>query len=176
MRQSAKASEDYHVQEMSDEFDAIQSYDHALNLLVADDDPAVLDLLANYFARLGFDVDTASDGIQAFLKVRRDKPNILVIDVNMPELDGLSVCAHLFDADRAPPNVIVITGSKNPHTLQRCERVGTYHARKGPNFWNDLEAALSGIDPRMARRIREATSRDLDVNPDQRQGALAGRA
>jgi CheY-like chemotaxis protein len=156
MRQSARAIEDFGVQRDAGELDDIQSYGHATTLLVADDDPAVLELLANYFARMGFDVDTASDGIQAFLKVRRGPPNILVIDVNMPELDGLSVCGHLLDADRAPANVIIITGSNNPHTLQRCERVGTYHARKGPNFWDDLEAALTGIDPRMARRIRDA--------------------
>ncbi len=131
----------------------VPSLDHAPSVLVADDDPAVLELLAAYCTRMGFDVDTASDGIQAFLKVRRGKPDILVIDVNMPELDGLSVCAHLLDADRAPANVIVITGSKNAHTLQRCERVATYHARKGPNFWTDLQAALTRSDPRMARRI-----------------------
>jgi CheY-like chemotaxis protein len=156
MRQSARAIADFDIQDDAGEFDGVHSCDHTTTLLVADDDPAVLELLANYFARMGFEVDTASDGMQAFLKVRRDKPNILVIDVNMPELDGLSVCGHLLDADRAPPNVIVITGSKNPHTLRRCERVGTYHARKGPNFWNDLEAALTGIDPRIADRTRHA--------------------
>jgi CheY-like chemotaxis protein len=68
----------------------------------------------------------------------------------MPEMDGLSVCDHLQDADQAPANVIVITGSRHPHTLERCERIGTYCARKGPNFWNDLKAALAEIDPRVA--------------------------
>jgi CheY-like chemotaxis protein len=74
------------------------------------------------------------------------------------EMDGLSVCDHLQDADQAPANVIVITGSKHPHTLERCERDGTYCARKGPNFWNDLEAALAEIDPRVALlpRVRES--------------------
>jgi CheY-like chemotaxis protein len=153
MQQYARAIEsafDYGVSQINE----VPSLDSAPSVLVADDDPAVLELLANYCARMGFDVDTASDGIQAFLKVRRGKPDILVIDVNMPELDGLSVCAHLSDADRVPANVIVITASKNAHTLQRCERVGTYHARKGPNFWTDLEAALMQIDPGMARRNR----------------------
>jgi CheY-like chemotaxis protein len=127
-----------------------RSGDRALSMLVADDDASVVRLLVNYATRMGFDVDTASDGIQAFLKVRRAKPNILVIDVNMPEMDGLSVCDHLQDADQAPANVILITGSRHPHTLERCERVGTYWARKGPNFWNDLTAALAEIDPRVA--------------------------
>jgi CheY-like chemotaxis protein len=77
-----------------------------------------------------------------------------VIDVNMPEVDGLSVCAHLLDTDRAPVNVIVITGSRDPETLERCEGFGAYYARKGPNFWTDLEAALAELHPRMAGGIR----------------------
>lgn len=127
-----------------------RSGDRALSMLVADDDESVVELLVSYATRIGFDVDTASDGLHAFLKIRRTKPHILVIDVNMPEMDGLSVCDHLRDADQAPANVIVITGSKHPHTLERCERMGTYCARKGPNFWNDLRAALTEIDPRVA--------------------------
>lgn len=127
----------------------------APRMLIVDDDSSVVRLLADHCARLGFDIETASNGAQALIEANRTRPDILVIDVNMPELDGLSVCAHLLDADRAPANVIVITGNKNAHTLQRCELVATYHARKGPNFWADLEAALTQIDPRMAGRIRQ---------------------
>jgi CheY-like chemotaxis protein len=153
MQQQARAIESTFDHDAS-QIDEVASLEHAPSVLVADDDPSVLELVADYCTRMGFDVETASDGIQAFLKVRRGKPDILVIDVNMPELDGLSVCAHLLDADRAPANVVVITGSRNAHTLQRCERVAAHHARKGPNFLIDLEAALMQIDPGMARRNR----------------------
>jgi CheY-like chemotaxis protein len=71
----------------------------------------------------------------------------------MPEVDGLSACGHLLGPDRAPVNVIVITGSRDPETLERCEGFGAHYARKGPNFWNDLEAALAEIHPRMAEQI-----------------------
>jgi CheY-like chemotaxis protein len=151
MRQSARVIESQSVPAVeTNKIAQDRSGDRALSMLVADDDASVLELLVNYCTRMGFDVDTASDGIQAFLKIRRAKPNILVIDVNMPEMDGLSVCDHLQDADQAPANVILITGSKHPHTLERCERTGTYCARKGPNFWNDLNAALAEIEPRVA--------------------------
>src|SRR5215475_7905144 len=143
MQKSAKVIESRSIRAAeTNKIAEYRSGDRALSMLVADDDASVVELLANYGTRMGFDVDTASDGIQAFLKIRRTKPNILVIDVNMPEMDGLSVCDHLQDADQAPANVILITGSRHPTTLQRCERIGTYFARKGPNFWNDLEAAL----------------------------------
>ncbi len=127
-------------------------------MLIADDDPSIVRLLAAHCARMGFDVDTASNGIQALLKASRFKPDVLVIDVNMPEVDGLSVCAHLLDPDRAPVNVIVITGSRDPDTLERCEGFGAHYARKGPNFWNDFEAALEEIHPRMAGGIRRSAA------------------
>jgi CheY-like chemotaxis protein len=152
MQKSAKVIEAPSVWAAETKISDYRSVVRAPSMLVADDDASVVALIANYGTRMGFEVDTAPDGIQAFLKIRRSKPDILVIDVNMPEMDGLSVWDHLQDADLAPPNVIVITASKHPHTLKRCERIGTYFARKGPNFWSDLEAALAEIDPRQGFR------------------------
>jgi CheY-like chemotaxis protein len=109
-------------------------------------------MLADHCARLGFNVETSTNGVQTLLKANRFKPNILVVDVNMPEVDGLTVCEHLLSPDRALLNVIVITGSRHPDTLERCEGFGAYYARKGPKFWEDLEAALAEIDPGTAAR------------------------
>jgi CheY-like chemotaxis protein len=159
MRLPARESEDLDVRERAGVIAGIQSGEVTPRMLVADDDPSVVRLLADHCARMGFNVDTASNGIQALLKAGRFKPDILVIDVNMPEVDGLSVCAHLLDADRAPVNVIVISGGRDPDTLERCEGFGAHYARKGPNFWGDLEAALAEIHPRMADRIRQTSLR-----------------
>jgi CheY-like chemotaxis protein len=159
MRQSASEIERLDVQRDADAIAEFRSSEVTPRMLIADDDPSIVRLLADHCARMGFDVDTASNGIQALLKAGRFKPDILVIDVNMPEVDGLSVCARLLDPDRAPVNVIVITGSRNPDTLERCEGFGAYYARKGPNFWNDLEAALAEIHPHMASRVRQSTMR-----------------
>jgi CheY-like chemotaxis protein len=133
----------------------------APRMLIADDDPSVVRLLADHCARMGFNVDTASNGIQALLKANKIKPEIIVIDVNMPEVDGLSACAHLLGPDRAPVNVIVITGSRDPETLERCEGFGAYYARKGPNFWSDLESALAEIAPRMSEKILQHNAAEI---------------
>jgi CheY-like chemotaxis protein len=156
MWQSVREIDGVDVQERTREVAEFRSSDKALKLLIADDDPSIVRLLADHCARLGFDVDTASNGIQAALKAGRVKPDILLIDVNMPEVDGLSVCAHLLQPDRTPLNVIVITGSRNPDTLKRCEGFGAHYVRKGPDFWDDLEGALADIDPRMASRIGQS--------------------
>ena len=155
MRQSVLEIERPDVQEVARAIE-FRSGDKMPRMLVVDDDPSVVRLLADHCARMGFDVDTAFNGIQALLKASRTKPDTLVIDVNMPEVDGLSVCAHLLDPDRTPVNVIVITGSRDPNTLERCEGFGAHYARKGPNFWNDLATALAEIHPRMAAKIHQA--------------------
>jgi CheY-like chemotaxis protein len=147
MWQSSLRTEPMHVDAMTHDLALSASGARLPRMLIADDDPTVVDFLAERLLRRGFVIDTASDGTQAFLKASRRRPDILVIDVNMPDVDGLSVCAHLQDADRAPASVIMITGSRDPHILGRCETVGGYYARKGPNFWNDLEAALDAIPP-----------------------------
>jgi CheY-like chemotaxis protein len=156
MRQSACEIEPPDVLEDACAPVEFRSSEQTPRMLIADDDPSIVRLLADHCARMGFDVDTASNGLQAALKASRVKPDILVIDVNMPEVDGLSVCAHLLGPDRTPVNVIVITGSSDPDTLERCESFGAHYARKGPDFWNDFEAALAEIHPRMAGRIRQS--------------------
>jgi CheY-like chemotaxis protein len=126
----------------------------APKILIADDDPSVLRLLADRCTRLGFSVDTASNGMQLILKANKTKPDIVVIDVNMPEIDGLSACAHLLAKGCWPTNAIVITGSRNRDMLTRCEDVGARYVRKGAKFWSDLEAAFADFDSRLAGKLQ----------------------
>ncbi len=127
-------------------------------MLVADDDPAIVRLLAERCASVGFNVETATNGVQALIKAIRSNPDIMVIDVNMPEADGLAVCARLLDSGRSALNVIVVTGSRAAATVERCEGFGAYYVRKGPGFWMGLESALTETFPNMAYRLHELQS------------------
>jgi CheY-like chemotaxis protein len=129
-------------------------------MLIADDDPAIVRLLAERCASMGFEVETASNGIQALLRANRTQPDILIIDVNMPKADGLSVCAQLRDPVKNPFDVVVVTGRRDPETIKWCKNLGAFYTYKGPDFWNDLASALGEIFPGMVDRIRE-----LKINP-----------
>jgi CheY-like chemotaxis protein len=135
--------------------DAFMLSEKPPRMLIADDDPSIVRLLADRCARVGFDVDTASNGIQALIKANRSHPDIMVIDVNMPEADGLTVCARLLDPSRRSLNVVVVTGSRETETAERCEGLGAFYVRKGPDFWSGLGFALTELFPRMADRIKE---------------------
>jgi two-component system alkaline phosphatase synthesis response regulator PhoP len=64
-------------------------------ILVADDDPSILRLLQLNFELEGFEVLTAPDGEEALAKALSSSPDIVVLDVMMPGLDGWEVCRRL---------------------------------------------------------------------------------
>jgi CheY-like chemotaxis protein len=127
----------------------------ARKMLIADDDLSVVRLLASRCTDMGFQVETATNGVQALVLARRNEPDVVIIDVNMPEVDGLSVCSRLLDPHKKPVEVIVITGTSDTDTVERCKSLGTYYGHKGPNFWNSISSALTRIFPDMAERINQ---------------------
>jgi two-component system, OmpR family, response regulator MprA len=64
-------------------------------VLVVDDEPAVRESLTNSLVFEGYEVVTASDGVEALDRVRADRPDLIVLDVLMPRLDGLTACRRL---------------------------------------------------------------------------------
>jgi CheY-like chemotaxis protein len=124
-------------------------------MLIADYDPVLVKLLAEKRTNAGFKVETAINGIQALVKARRSQPDILVIDVNMPDADGLSVCTHLLDPSRRPLSVVVVAWSLDPVTAERCKGFGAHYTRKGSKFWSCLASELTRVFPEMADRLTE---------------------
>ncbi len=119
-------------------------------VLIADDDREVLKFLAERCALAGLQVHTASNGLQALLVAKRVAPDALIADVNMPEMDGLSVCSRLLGPDGKSMEVVVITGGSNEETSDRCESFGAYYVHKGPALWTEVRAALAEIFPGLA--------------------------
>ena len=66
-----------------------------LRVLVVDDEPPILELVRGYLQREGWSVLTASDGPAGLEVARRDKPDVVVLDLMLPGLDGVEVCRQL---------------------------------------------------------------------------------
>ncbi|MGE5590152.1 MAG: response regulator [Bacillota bacterium] len=79
-----------------------------------DDEPTILLLLANILEEQGIAVTTATDGEEAMEQVRRNPPNLILLDIFMPRRDGLQVVADL-RADRALKDIPVVLISANPN-------------------------------------------------------------
>jgi CheY-like chemotaxis protein len=141
-------------------------------ILIADDDPSIVRLLADRIGLMGFNVETASNGRQALRRVRQGGIDALIVDVQMPELDGLSVSAYLLEHSRRPLHVIVATGRRDAETVATCDSMGALYVRKGASFWEDLEAALVEIYPAKADRIRQSGLPSMDVAVPRRPRVL----
>jgi DNA-binding response OmpR family regulator len=114
-------------------------------MLIVDDDPCVLRAVADRCGRMGFDVKTATGGLQALIKASESQPLVLIIDVHLPELDGLSVLSYLAEAAKKSQHVIVMTGSPRERITELCGELGATCIAKGKMFWAELEARLAAI-------------------------------
>ncbi len=64
-------------------------------ILVVDDEPKIVDICRDYLSAAGFKVITAADGARGLLLARNEKPDLVVLDLMMPGMDGLDVCRQL---------------------------------------------------------------------------------
>ncbi|HYD19616.1 MAG TPA: response regulator transcription factor [Patescibacteria group bacterium] len=71
-------------------------------ILVVDDDPHIREVVAFAVEKAGMGVLQAADGAQALDMARQHKPDLIVLDISMPELDGLEVCRTLRKSDDTP--------------------------------------------------------------------------
>jgi two-component system, OmpR family, alkaline phosphatase synthesis response regulator PhoP len=79
----------------------------ARKILVVDDETRLVDVLKAYLERDGYKVVTAFDGKQALAVARREKPDLVLLDLMLPEIDGLEVCRTLRRESDTP--VIMLT-------------------------------------------------------------------
>lgn len=76
-------------------------------ILTADDDPQLLRLVARNLQLEGYDVLTASDGKQALEQIEAHQPDLVLLDVMMPKMDGFSVCQRVREFSTVP--IIIVT-------------------------------------------------------------------
>jgi len=76
-------------------------------ILVVDDEKNIVQLARLYLDQEGFQVESASDGAQALEKAKAVRPDLIILDIMMPELDGLAVCKELRKTSNVP--IIILT-------------------------------------------------------------------
>ncbi|MCL6611564.1 MAG: response regulator, partial [Peptococcaceae bacterium] len=76
-------------------------------ILVVDDEAVVQKLITHYLSREGFQVITAGTGYTAMEIIRRERPDLIILDILLPELDGLEICREIRSETDVP--VIFLT-------------------------------------------------------------------
>jgi len=92
-------------------------------LLVIDDEEGIRNLLDTLLSRKGYAVVLADGGRKGLELLRREHPDVVVLDLKMPEMDGLAVLRQIRRLDPKQP-VIILTGSATPGTEQQVQALG----------------------------------------------------
>jgi CheY-like chemotaxis protein len=92
-------------------------------VLVIDDEPGARILLDIHLRHRGHDVVLAGDGWKGLQLYHQEHPDVILLDLNMPKLDGVTVLKKIRAVDVKQP-VIVITADSNPETEQQVRAIG----------------------------------------------------
>jgi DNA-binding NtrC family response regulator len=147
-------------------------------LLLVDDDADILRAIGDYFEHLGYEVmrePTGAGGVDAFLRVR---PDVVILDLNLPDTNGLDVLERLRRENGA---VILLTGQGDIETAVRAMQLGAENFLTKPVDMNHLAAATARVveKVRLSRQNALLRSRDhedeglgsLGVSPSMREMA-----
>ena len=88
-------------------------------ILVVDDEIYIVHILDFSLGMEGYEVITALDGEQALEKARSEKPDLIVLDIMMPKLDGYETCKMLKADDRTRQIPVILLSAKGRHTDQK---------------------------------------------------------
>lgn len=127
-------------------------------VLVVDDEQDVREMLAEFLEAQGFEVLAAANGLESLLHVKRARPDVVVLDLNMPRLGGLEALKRIrhFDPDIT---VVIITGEQNPEPRERALAMGAARVLVKPFTFQELLQAVGGEPARQGAAAPAAEPR-----------------
>ena len=120
-------------------------------LLVVDDEPGILRLIDRFARKIGFDVATAGSGREALEKLEAEKAAVALVDLRMPDVDGLEVLRRIRAAD-PDCQVILMTGHASIDTAIEAIKLGAMDYLSKPFDFDRLQAAAHGVREEIERR------------------------
>lgn len=127
-------------------------------ILIAEDDPSILKVTKLRLEHEGYEVTTAVDGAEALQRATAELPNLILMDVLMPKLNGYDVCRTLKQQPataRIPVVVFSASVSQMQYLADRCIEVGATDWIRKPFRTKDL---LMKIDQALGRTGKEGES------------------
>lgn len=111
-------------------------------LLLVDDETPVLEVLSEYFSTQGYAVQTASTGADALAAAHRDRPDLVLLDIRMPGMDGVEVLKRLRDLDPSLA-VIMVTANEDMALARETLKIGAFDYVSKPFDFRYLDRAVS---------------------------------
>jgi len=128
-------------------------------LLLVDDDASILRAIGDYFERIGYDVVRESTGAQAMEAFLRVGPDVVILDLHLPDMSGLDVLERLRRQNGA---VILLTGQGDIETAVRAMQLGAENFLTKPVDMGHLAAATARVSEKVRLSRQNARLRALD--------------
>jgi DNA-binding response OmpR family regulator len=93
-------------------------------ILVVDDDPDILEAISMILESQGYEVVTARDGVEGLANLKAEKPDLMILDLLMPKMDGFAVCKELQDPRWAKYRdipILILTSVREEASRRRYE-------------------------------------------------------
>ena len=135
-------------------------------ILIADDEPDILDYLSTLFADENFEVITATDGIQAIKQANLYHPDIILLDIKMPNLEGTEVCSQLRSSNDFNNTPIVFLTAQNTEARElEAFKLGANDFIAKPIKPTTLVSRIQRLLP----KSKEENNSNLNINIGQYQ-------
>ena len=132
-----------------------------LKILIADDHPTNRLLLKRQLSNLGYQVDEAIDGVMALGLIRENTYDLLITDINMPNMDGIALTRHVRILDKHI-HIWGLTANAQAQERERCLAEGMNLCLFKPLTLQQLESSLSLLNlPRVSCRLKELVNLDM---------------
>ena len=147
-------------------------------ILVVDDEPNICEVVGLYLRRDGHTVISAADGEEALHLFRRNNPELVVLDLMLPKLNGFEVCRRIQSERRVPVIMLTAKGEEEERIIGLSVGADDYVVK--PFSPRELVARVTAV----LRRVEEATAQDntqpvlnfdgLIVDPNKREARVNG--
>jgi two-component system OmpR family response regulator len=147
------------------------------HLLVVDDEESLLDLLSSALRFAGYEVTTERSGLDGLRAVKKAAPDLVVLDVNLPDMDGFEVCRRLRrDGNQVP--VIFLTARDDREDLRTGFKQGGDDYLLKPFSLEELGLRIEAVLRRVGgaeRESRRLRAGELSLDEDAHEVLAAGR-
>ena len=127
-------------------------------ILVVDDDLNICELLRLYIEKEGFSVVTANDGAQALKLFEKEQPDLIMLDIMLPELDGWQVCREIRKTSKCP--IIMLTAKGEVFDKVLGLELGADDYVVKPFEAKEVVARIRAVLRRSGKKIGRASCRE----------------
>jgi DNA-binding response OmpR family regulator len=147
------------------------------SVLIVDDEPTIAEVLSRYLQRAGYEARIAGDGPSALAAAAQQRPDLVVLDLMLPGIDGLRVMARLRDQDPRPIGVILLTAKGEESDRVVGLRLGADDYVVKPFSPAELVARVDAVLRRVERADGPAAplqAGEIRIEPASRQVFVRG--